>query len=178
MEFIHHLVNAGATWLDQPVVRNGNWLTSRGPQDMVPFVRELVPFFAGQAPTAQTLAVESTDSAASSSPQRDAPAQLVLQVMKWLPRPSLRTLVLVGAFAVFYAARNSHHGLRRGPVRRHAGQATASVLAPRVAEYQPPRHGGNHCFLSMAMAEGTRKWPRLAVCTRRIGRSFNRSVSA
>lgn len=115
------LVNAGATWLDQPVVRNGNWLTSRGPQDMVPFVRELVPFFAGQAPTAQTLAVEGTDSAARSSPQRDAPAQLVLQAMKWLPRPSLRTLVLVGAFAVFYAARNSHHGRRRGPVRHHAG---------------------------------------------------------
>lgn len=30
------LVNAGATWLDQPVVQDGNWLTSRGPQDMAP----------------------------------------------------------------------------------------------------------------------------------------------
>lgn len=106
------LVNAGATWLDQPVVRDGNWLTSRGPQDLVPFVRELLPFFAGAAAKAQTLAAESTGSAASSAPQRDAPPQLVLQAMKWLPRPSLRTIALVGAFAVFYAARNKHNGLR------------------------------------------------------------------
>ena len=32
------LVNAGATWLDQELVRDGNLLTSRGPQDIVPFV--------------------------------------------------------------------------------------------------------------------------------------------
>lgn len=38
------MVNAGATWLDETVVRDGNWLTSRGPQDMVPFVRALAPF--------------------------------------------------------------------------------------------------------------------------------------
>jgi protease I len=36
------MVNAGATWLDQEVVRDENWLTSRGPQDMVPFVREMI----------------------------------------------------------------------------------------------------------------------------------------
>ena len=35
------LVNAGATWLDREVVRDGNWLTSRGPQDMAPFVKAL-----------------------------------------------------------------------------------------------------------------------------------------
>jgi protease I len=32
------MVNAGATWLDTPVVRDGNWLTSRGPQDFAQFV--------------------------------------------------------------------------------------------------------------------------------------------
>ncbi len=31
------MVNAGATWLDQPVVRDGNLVTSRGPQDLFPF---------------------------------------------------------------------------------------------------------------------------------------------
>src|SRR5436189_2374021 len=40
------LVNAGATWLDREVVRDGNWLTSRGPQDMVPFVKALIEHFA------------------------------------------------------------------------------------------------------------------------------------
>jgi protease I len=28
------LVNAGATWLDQELVRDGNLTTSRGPQDI------------------------------------------------------------------------------------------------------------------------------------------------
>jgi protease I len=108
------LVNAGAVWLDEPVVRDRNWLTSRGPQDMVPFVRELLPFFAAQASAAQTLAPAS---AASSAPQRDAPPQLVLQAMKWLPRPSFRTIALVGAVAAFYLSRNGH----RPQPRRMAG---------------------------------------------------------
>lgn len=104
------MVNAGATWLDEEVVRDGNWLTSRGPQDMVPFVRALLPFFAGHPQTAQT-AVPAT--AAASSPQRDAPPQLVLGAMQWLPRPSFRAVALVGALAAFAVARNNHKGLRR-----------------------------------------------------------------
>src|SRR3954471_9041897 len=40
------MVNDDATWLDQEVVRDRNLLTSRGPQDIVPFVRELIEFFA------------------------------------------------------------------------------------------------------------------------------------
>lgn len=102
------LVNAGATWLDEEVVRDGNWLTSRGPQDMAPFVRALVPFFAGQEP-----AVQAASNGASSSPQRDAPPQLVLDAMKWLPRPSFRTVALVGALAAVYVARHNHRAVRR-----------------------------------------------------------------
>ncbi|WP_157264398.1 type 1 glutamine amidotransferase domain-containing protein [Azohydromonas aeria] len=105
------MVNAGATWLDQAVVRDRNWLTSRGPQDMVPFVSALLPFFAGQPPTAETAAAPAT--AADSSPQRDAPPQVVLGAMKWLPRPSFRAVALVGALAAFYVARN-HHKAARG----------------------------------------------------------------
>jgi len=103
------MVNAGATWLDDAVVRDGNWLTSRGPQDLVPFVRALVTFFAGRSQ-----AVESTPpgTRATSSPQRTAPPQLVLGAMKWLPRPSFRTLALAGALAAFYVARNNPKGLR------------------------------------------------------------------
>ena len=104
------LVNAGATWLDQPVVRDGNWLTSRGPQDMAPFVRELLAFFGGQpAPAQGTTAAGRL----ASSPQRDAPPRVVLEALKWLPRPSFRTLALAGAAAALYLARNNHRGLRR-----------------------------------------------------------------
>ena len=106
------MVNAGATWVDEAVVRDGNWLTSRGPQDMVPFVGALVPFFAGDPQAVQTSGAET----ASSSPQRNAPPQLVLSVMKWLPRPSFRAVALAGAVALLYAARNNHRGVRRLPV--------------------------------------------------------------
>src|SRR6478735_3190882 len=41
------LVNAGARWLDQEVVRDGNLVTSRGPQDLKPFVQEVIKQFAG-----------------------------------------------------------------------------------------------------------------------------------
>ena len=44
------LVNAGATWLDQEVVRDGNLVTSRGPQDLKPFVQEVIRHFAADAP--------------------------------------------------------------------------------------------------------------------------------
>lgn len=100
------LVNAGATWLDEEVVRDGNWLTSRGPQDMVPFVRALVSFFAGEAEAT------ASDGTAASAPQRDAPPKVVLDAMKWLPRPSFRTVALVGALAALYLARNQHKGAR------------------------------------------------------------------
>ena len=98
------LVNAGATWLDRPVVRDGNWLTSRGPQDMVPFVKALVDHFAGRESRRQDASADA--GATTSAPQRNAPPALVLGAMKWLPRPSLRTAVMIGAGLALLAARN------------------------------------------------------------------------
>ena len=40
------VVNAGATWLDQEVVRDGNLTTSRGPQDMAAFIPAMLDAFA------------------------------------------------------------------------------------------------------------------------------------
>jgi protease I len=94
------LVNAGATWLDEAVVRDGNWLTSRGPQDMVPFVKALLGHFAGpaaQPPTDRAVLV--------SAPQRNAPPSLVMGVMKWLPRPSVRVAAIVGVLLLVRAMR-------------------------------------------------------------------------
>jgi protease I len=96
------VVNAGATWLDDPVVRNRNLLTSRGPQDMVPFVKALIPFFAhGEAEVESRPA-----SSLTSAPQREAPPEVVIGAMKWLPRPSVRTAAIIGALAAVYVARN------------------------------------------------------------------------
>ncbi|UUX97233.1 type 1 glutamine amidotransferase domain-containing protein [Aquabacterium sp. J223] len=96
------LVNAGATWLDRPVVQDRNWLTSRGPQDMVPFVKALIEHFAGREVARS--AGDDGDDGATSAPQRNAPPALVLNAMRWLPRPSFRTVAILGAALAFYAA--------------------------------------------------------------------------
>jgi protease I len=84
------MVNAGATWLDEQLVQDGNLVTSRGPQDMVPFVRAIKEHFANgfamRRPQHQKT---------QSDPQATEPPQLVISAMKWLPRPSVRTAALI-----------------------------------------------------------------------------------
>ncbi|MFC1915549.1 type 1 glutamine amidotransferase domain-containing protein [Chloroflexota bacterium] len=41
------MVNAGATWLDKPVVRDGKLITSRVPQDLPFFCREIISAVSG-----------------------------------------------------------------------------------------------------------------------------------
>jgi len=96
------LVNAGAIWLDEPVVTDGNLLTSRGPQDLAPFVRALVDFIAAGGAARAPLAT-----AAASAPQRDLPPRAVVSTLRWLPRPSLRVVlgVLAAALGAGAAAR-------------------------------------------------------------------------
>ncbi|WP_375756653.1 type 1 glutamine amidotransferase domain-containing protein [Corallococcus exercitus] len=38
--------NAGAHWTDEPVVRDGNWVSSRGPHDLLAFEHAMVGLFA------------------------------------------------------------------------------------------------------------------------------------
>jgi len=99
------LVNAGATWLDQEVVQDSNLLTSRGPQDMVPFVKAITKFFSDP-----TLVERTSLHATASAPQRDEPPQVVLSAMKWLPRPSLRTALGLGALAAGILTVNRRRG--------------------------------------------------------------------
>lgn len=44
------LRNAGAIWVDEPVVRDGRWISSRGPQDLRAFSRAMVELFAAESP--------------------------------------------------------------------------------------------------------------------------------
>jgi len=95
------VVNAGATWLDEEFVRDGNLATSRGPQDLVPFTKGITELFAEQAP------IQNGKSAhAESSPQRDEPPAVVLGAMKWMPKPSIRTAILLGGVAAGVLAVN------------------------------------------------------------------------
>jgi protease I len=93
------VVNAGATWLDKDLVQDRNWVSSRGPQDMVAFVRGMVDLFSGAASQPR----ESLP--AQSSPQRNNPPKLVVNTMAWLPRPSVRAAAVVGLVGLWVLSR-------------------------------------------------------------------------
>jgi protease I len=89
------VVNAGATWLDQEVVREGNLTTSRGPQDMAAFLPAMLDAFA-----AGPLAATATGSAPRSDPQRSSPPDLVTAATRWSPKPSTVAVAGVGLAAL------------------------------------------------------------------------------
>ena len=95
------LVNAGATWLDQEFVKDGNLVTSRGPQDMVPFVKGIIEHFAEGASMRRAMLRKRT-----SSPQANEPPEVVLAAMKWMPKPSVRTALILGALGAGAYAMN------------------------------------------------------------------------
>jgi protease I len=93
------MVNAGATWLDQEVVRDGNLLTSRGPQDLLPFVRAMKDLFSQSSHI-----WEKRQEQRQSAPQRNQPPKMMLSTMKWMPRPSIRTAIGLGAVGIAFLA--------------------------------------------------------------------------
>jgi protease I len=74
------MVNAGATWLDQEVVRDGNWLTSRGPQEMI-------ELYAGGPASNGALRRRHSD------PQRERPAAWATTAMRLMPKASMGTML-------------------------------------------------------------------------------------
>lgn len=94
------LVNAGATWLNEEVVRDGNWLSSRGPQDIAPFIRDLIPFFAGEQPR------DRNADRARSDPQLEEPSEIPGQPLHWLSTPSVGAMLGMALLGVGVVAAN------------------------------------------------------------------------
>lgn len=44
------IVNAGGSWVDEAVVRDGNWISSRSPADLPAFEQAMLELFAAQTP--------------------------------------------------------------------------------------------------------------------------------
>jgi len=115
------LVNAGATWLDEPLVHDRNLVTSRGPQDMKPFVTAIIRLFGGRSLTPDFPESRATQSA----PPPEDPPRLVVDVMRAMPKPSVRTIlglaVVAAGVALFLRERRgsgsgglASHGFARG----------------------------------------------------------------
>ncbi len=105
------MVNAGATWLDQEVVRDGNWLTSRGPQDMAPFLRELIRLYAGAPASNGALQRRASD------PQRERPAAWATTAMRLMPYASVGTVLgiaLIGGGLLAASRAGAGAGARTG----------------------------------------------------------------
>jgi protease I len=108
------LVNAGATWLDQELVRDGNLTTSRGPQDMAAFVPGMIDAFADPSPEPATTAPRR-----GSDRQPEAPVGWALAALRWSPKPSAVAVASIGVVAA------AQHALR-GPAAQSWRTRTAS----------------------------------------------------
>src|SRR4051812_32106195 len=84
------LVNAGATWLDQELVRDGQLTRGRGPQDMAAFVPGMLDAFAKTSPGPTTTAARR-----ESDRQPDAPPGWAVAALRWSPKPSAAAVVVV-----------------------------------------------------------------------------------
>ena len=115
------LVHAGATWLDQQVVRDRHWLTSRGPQDLAAFVPAITELFSVPSAVPAT-----APSPVDSSPQASQPPELVIRAMRWLPRPSIRTAVGLGLLGAGWLVRSRGRGVL--PQRRLSSRRRAAAL--------------------------------------------------
>jgi protease I len=122
------LVNAGAVWLNQDVVRDGRLLTSRSPQDAAAFVRALPPFLAGEA---EALASRPQ---ADSDPPQQSPSELPDQSLRWLAAPSLGAMLSLAIVGVGVVAAN------RSLRKRGAREAMAATLDPPKPP-DPPADG-------------------------------------
>lgn len=111
------LVNAGATWLNRDVVRDGHFLSSRTPQDAPAFVRALPAFLAGEPETEKA-----AGASADSDPPQQAPSELPDQPLRWLAAPSLGAMLSLAILGVGVVAANNRR--KRGDKEAQPGQAS------------------------------------------------------
>lgn len=83
------IVHAGGVWRDEPVLRDRNWLSGRGPQDLAAFVPAMISFFQGDA-TASTW-LEQADATPSSLASSEPPG-LAVSAANLMPGPGVLTL--------------------------------------------------------------------------------------
>lgn len=94
------VVHAGGIWRDEPLVRDTNWVTSRGPQDMDAFVEGMLEVFA-QTPESLRASriLPGTGLERAPSPQRDEPPRLAVGAARRLPGPALPAMAGLAAGA-------------------------------------------------------------------------------
>lgn len=115
------MVNAGATWLNAAVVRDANWLSARGAQDIDALIRAMLPLFAGEPASTEARP------AAQSDPQREEPSELPGQPLRWLATPSVGAMLGLALLGVGVVAASRRRGGKRSPKRIGAESVPAAT---------------------------------------------------
>jgi protease I len=102
------MVNAGATWLNEEVVWDANWLSSRGPQDIAALIREMLPLLVGEPDSSPALHRSYSD------PQREEPSETPGQPLRWLATPSLGAMLSLALLGVSVVAASRGGRKKRG----------------------------------------------------------------
>ena len=99
------IVHAGGIWRDEPLVRDGNWVSSRGPQDLRQFVPAMIDLFASGAQVASPVGHgEASLQNQKSSPRAQEPIPLAVAAARILPGPTVRTVAAAAALTALTAA--------------------------------------------------------------------------
>jgi protease I len=125
------IVHAGGIWRDEPLVRDGNWVTSRSPQDFREFVPGMIDLFAAAATARIMPPVELPEGALISSPKHDEPPRLAVAAARILPGPTFRTLAGAAAATALAAL-----AIRRVALRVRLNSPRASAWRP--SWFRPP----------------------------------------
>jgi protease I len=93
------IVHAGGVWRDEPLVRDGNWVSSRGPQDLEEFVPAMIDLFAEEAKARvrESVGAEVAPQNGASSPKAKEPAHVAVAAARLLPGPMLWTVAAAAA---------------------------------------------------------------------------------
>ena len=91
------IVNAGGVWQDEPVVRDSNLVSCRGPQDLLAFNEAIIELFSGREQPEERPALP-----AESAPQPSSPPAAALAAATLLPK--VRPLRTAAALATAGAA--------------------------------------------------------------------------
>ncbi|MBW8897851.1 MAG: DJ-1/PfpI family protein [Massilia sp.] len=119
------VVNAGATWINEEVARDGHVLSGRCVQDMAAFLRALVPLCAGE-PVAPALRTHS-------DPPQENPLEQPNQSLRWLAAPSFGTMLSLALLGVgVVAAQRVRHRQAADPPE--ASGAPAQDVSARARD--------------------------------------------
>ncbi|MDL2354361.1 MAG: type 1 glutamine amidotransferase [Pseudomonadota bacterium] len=123
------LVNAGAIWLNEDVVRDANWLSGRGRTDMAAFVKEMMALFAGGP------AMHWMQQPVQSDPQPGMPADTPGQPLRWLATPSVGTMLSLALLGLGVLA--AKRGAASGETTRQAAETGQADAAGSVDAIEP-----------------------------------------